>query len=43
MWNLAFTGPVVSEEKRFEAFSLYESMKTCDPWSLASFDPRDKI
>ena len=35
MWNLAMICPVVSEEKKFEAFSLYESMKTSDPWGRA--------
>ena len=32
MWNLALIGPVVSEKKTFEVFSLYESMK--NKWSL---------
>ena len=32
-------GPVVSE-KRLEVFSLYESMKTSDPWGGAIFGPR---
>ena len=39
MWNLAMICPVVSEEKKFEAFSLYESMKTSDPWGRAIFTP----
>ena len=28
---MALTGPVVSEDKTFEAFFLYESGKTSDP------------
>ena len=32
MGNLALNDPVVSEEKTFEAFSLYESMK--NKWPL---------
>ena len=36
MWILALIGPVVLE-KTFEAFSLYESMKTSDPWGGAIF------
>ena len=40
MWNLASIGPVVSEEKTFEAFSLHEFMKTIDPWDRAILDPR---
>ena len=39
MWKALF-GPVVTEEKTFEVFSLYEFMKTSDPWGGAIFDPR---
>ena len=40
MWKLVMTGPAVSEEKMFEAFSLYESMKKSDPWGGTIFYSR---
>ena len=32
MWNLALIGPLISETKMFEEFSLYESMQ--NKWSM---------
>ena len=40
MWNLALFGPAVSEEKTFEVFSLYESMKNKLPLGRGHFWPQ---
>ena len=40
LWTLALIGQEVSEEKTFEAFYLYETMKTSDPWDGGHFYPR---
>ena len=38
--NIKAVGPVVSEKKIFEFFSLSKSMETIDPRGVAKFDPR---